>query len=810
MKLCLNQYGYFDILNTIELLKWEIMSKDNIKENSIVIKLSPIMSEWDYSKNDIDPREVSYGSTKKYWWRCDKNHSWKASPNSRTLKKNGKRNGCPICSGRQVIPGETDFGTKYPQYVPLWDEDKNEKAIFETSSTQGTVYLICNKGHEYSLNVTSIARRKDTNPICTVCSGSKIIEGVNDFATHYPDFVQYVDKEKKDPQEFFYGFKNEIPWKCDKGHKFNSKISIALKNGQFHCPYCENRILLKGYNDVLTVIGDRILEMWSHTNKKSPSETLYKEASSYYFICNSGHAFSSQVSQEEGIQCPYCLSGNSHKKSYVIPGVNDFSTTHPHLAKMISKNSPVQGNDVTYGSKRKIIITCDKGHEYSTTPKALSARRTEKCLVCQSENNNIFTVFPDLLDRIDLSKNSYDDVKYMTQWSKKSRIWLKCEMGHSWDISPGNIEKWGGCPYCSSQRVLAGFNDVATTQPEILKMWNYDKNDDLGLFPTDFSAHSKQKVWWICENNHEYESSIHNRSIGYGCPVCVKTLTTSKMEKELLEYISNILPGEEIIDNDRTILSGKELDIFIPDKKIAIEFNGIYWHNEDHVGKKYHYDKWKECKEKGVQLITIWEDEWEDKKDIVKDMLSHKLNVSHQETVYARNTVIKEISFVVSKEFLHGHHIQSGCNGSVYYGLYHDNDLIAVSVWSKNGDSLYLDRYATSCRIPGGMGKMLKYGKKYALKHGCNDIVTFADHCVSNGGIYEKLGFIKEKEIPADYKYVKDGKRYHKFGYRIQRFENDDSLLYYPGYTEKELADMNGLYRIWDAGKDRYVLNLEK
>ena len=103
------------------------------------------------------------------------------------------------------------------------------------------------------------------------------------------------------------------------------------------------------------------------------------------------------------------------------------------------------------------------------------------------------------------------------------------------------------------------------------------------------------------------------------------------------------------------------------------------------------------------------------------------------------------------------------------------------------------------------IGKMLKYIKEKVKEESFVEIVTFADHCVSNGNIYEKLGFIKDKDIEPDYFYFYKRKRRHKFGFRKKRFKNDPELLYKDNMTEKELADLNGIIRVYDCGKTRYV-----
>lgn len=212
-----------------------------------------------------------------------------------------------------------------------------------------------------------------------------------------------------------------------------------------------------------------------------------------------------------------------------------------------------------------------------------------------------------------------------------------------------------------------------------------------------------------------------------GCLECLGAgKTSSKGEKELYDYIVSIINGD-VLRGGRSVIAPKELDIYIPEKKIAIEFNGVYWHTLDKVNgdKNYHYDKWKMCADKGIQLITIWEDEWRDKQEIVKSMLAYKLGVNDGEKVYARNTQVVNVTTQVARDFLNDYHIQGFASGSVYYALVDKDDLskvYAVSVWRKTGNVLYLDRYATSCNVVGGLGKLLKYGELWAKDNDCDSI----------------------------------------------------------------------------------------
>lgn len=288
---------------------------------------------------------------------------------------------------------------------------------------------------------------------------------------------------------------------------------------------------------------------------------------------------------------------------------------------------------------------------------------------------------------------------------------------------------------------------------------------------------------------------------GYGCPFCSNAV--SKAEQKIVDFL--VKNGIQLIQSDRKILNGIELDIYVPEKKIAVEFNGVYWHSE--LFKKdtmYHHKKWLECKKQGIQLIQIWEDEWINNPEQIQSMLLHKLglNLSRKNCIYARQTNIVHVNTKEAKSFYDEFHIQGFASASCYYGLEQNGILCAVIALKKeSGNVLNIIRYATSKNVVGGFTKLLKYAEKTLDP---DAFITFSDHCVSDGGLYENSGFIIDRELPPDYRYVWRGERKHKFGYRISKFKNDPSLIWHAGMTEKELADLNGLYRIWDAGKTKW------
>lgn len=286
-----------------------------------------------------------------------------------------------------------------------------------------------------------------------------------------------------------------------------------------------------------------------------------------------------------------------------------------------------------------------------------------------------------------------------------------------------------------------------------------------------------------------------NRDKVFSCSV-------SEPEKELGDFVESL--GFEITHNSRSIIPPNELDIYVPDKDIAFEYNGLYWHSEARKGKSYHHDKYRACVERGIQLIQIWEDDWLPKnRSKTESLISHKLGVSSLPKIGARKCTVELVSKEESDEFFALHHSQGPPGiSSVRIGLRYCGDLVACMTFRRKGSEYTLSRFATSVIVQGGFSRLLRF---FESNYHFSQIVTFADLSVSNGDLYYKNGFILDKIIAPDYSYVVGKHREHKFNYRKERFERDPKLLFQPDISERKLADLNGLDRIYDAGKKRFI-----
>ncbi len=261
-----------------------------------------------------------------------------------------------------------------------------------------------------------------------------------------------------------------------------------------------------------------------------------------------------------------------------------------------------------------------------------------------------------------------------------------------------------------------------------------------------------KKYNWMCKQcNTIFTAHITDGALPL-CHKCYPRMSSgiSRMEQELFETIN----CKNKIQSNKTILNGKELDIYMPDNNLAIEFNGMYWHSESNgKGENYHLNKTMKCAEKGIQLIHIFESEWLEKKNIVLSIIHAKLNI-FSNRLYARECVVKEIDSQSKNLFLEENHLQGADDSSVYLGLFYNYELVSVMTFSNNKSSephqYVMNRFCSKInnQIIGGFSKMLSF----FIKHfNPTIIISYIDRRYSVGLVYEKNGFKKEKVLSPNF-----------------------------------------------------------
>lgn len=289
----------------------------------------------------------------------------------------------------------------------------------------------------------------------------------------------------------------------------------------------------------------------------------------------------------------------------------------------------------------------------------------------------------------------------------------------------------------------------------------------------------------------------------------------STLEQEMILFLNSI-GITEIISNSRSVLkSGRELDIFLPDYNFAIEMNGIYWHHEGipHINKHYHRQKFLECEQQNIQLFTVFSDDWEQKTNIVKNMIQYRLAKSAKR-LSARQLGVKQISSKETKDFLNNYHIQGYAPTSKCYALVDSNDCIqCVMTFSKPRSGIgknrkntwELVRYASAHSVRGGASKLLSHFIKSNPE--VSTVVSYSNNEYSQGKLYSTLGFHLESDLLPSYFYYSPTlhKRYHRYNFAKHKLveQGFDSSM-----TESEIQAQRGYLKVWDTGKRTWILSI--
>lgn len=541
-------------------------------------------------------------------------------------------------------------------------------------------------------------------------------------------------------------------------------------------------------------LNPEIAQEWHPTKNGTTllSDVKPKSNMKVWWLGVCGHEWDSKVySRVSHPKCPVCMFKR------VQPGANDLGTLAPELALEWSDRNDKKPTEVTPRTKKKAWWLGACGHEWE----APVFRRADGagCPFCVKHGAKALQGVTDLLTlRPDVaaewsSRNSKSPAE-VTVSSSYTAEW-ECREGHSWGATVYARTRGQGCPQCSGRKVTLGVNDLLTVAQDVAEEWSARNEKAV----QGVHSGSKCSAWWRCNAGHEWEAPVYARVRGTQCPKCGNK-GTSKAEQTLLEFVQGLTETRE---RDRKILGGRELDIVCDKEKVAIEFNGLYWHSEAQVSADLHLVKSVGAERAGYQLLHIWEDDWRDRRPIVERMIARKLGKSTEPRYNARSLEFREVSSGEARVFLEANHIQGFAGGSWRGGLYSEGRLVALTTFKNRANGEWeLVRFATSGVVRGGHSKILK---RFIESVNPERIVTFSDRGVSDGGLYSSQGFVRDGELKPDYSYLVGNSREHKFRYRKARFEKDDALKYQEGLTETELAQMNKLLRVYDAGKTRWV-----
>lgn len=320
------------------------------KYKSFAEEYPELLKEWDFDKNDINPNNITSNSHKIIHWKCKYNHIWSTKLTNRISGKSG----CPFCSGRYAITGQTDLATIYPYLLEEWDYDKNTLNPTEVSAySNKKAWWICKLGHSWQSIINSRTGKSKNG--CPYCSNNKTLKGFNDLETLYPELIKEWDFSQNNikPADVRKHSNKKVWWKCKIGHKWKTSISSRTFH-KTNCPYCSNNKAFAGYNDITTTHPQFLSEWDYEKNIIKPTEILSQSNKKIWWKCDKGHSYHTMMCNKTNKcgNCPYC-SGQK-----VLVGFNDLWTTHPELCEdLVNKDD---GYKYSKGSHKKIEWECKK------------------------------------------------------------------------------------------------------------------------------------------------------------------------------------------------------------------------------------------------------------------------------------------------------------------------------------------------------------------------------------------------------------------------------------------------------------------
>jgi predicted GNAT family N-acyltransferase len=353
------------------------------------------------------------------------------------------------------------------------------------------------------------------------------------------------------------------------------------------------------------------------------------------------------------------------------------------------------------------------------------------------------------------------------------------------------------------------------TEQEIINRLQIRSDDfDFQFNYEEYYSRQHQKIICICKKcDRKQEKTLQALERDSLCKYCYPFIM-SKEEIKIGDFIEYELGIKNVIRNDRSVIAPKELDIYLPDYNVAIEYNGIYWHSELNKEDRYfHYQKNQDCLQKGINLISIDEDHWRDQQDLIKSIIRHAVKKSPNRIPARKCVVEKTKNEQRVKDFFNTNHISGHANamqvfllttkdtGEIVSGL-----TLRKAFHKKYKECMEIGRFATKSNtsVPGAFTKLLKQAIEHVKKNHPEKLglISYCDLAFGNGNVYDKNGFVKEgrtksKEINFFYT---DGKiRYNRFDFRAQ-----------PGKSEKTVASEAGVYKIYGCGNSLYKLSIDE
>ena len=408
--------------------------------------------------------------------------------------------------------------------------------------------------------------------------GVKLIE--------YKNLVKEWDSTKNkdiDINSIAYASHKKVWWICkkDKSHKWTASISNRTTRNS-GCPYCSNQKIDKKNN--LKYFHPKLAKEWDpkkNLNLK-PEDVSSGSQKQYWWLCKKGHSWLASPNSRTrnhysnfkkkkilGTGCPYC----SNQK---VCEDNNLKFLYPKIAKQWhpTKNNQIKPKDIIAKSNKKYWWICKNGHTFQCT--AYEKIRRNGCYYCSGkrvcDDNSLKILYPKIANQWHPTKNGNLTPDKFTTGSSTRNFWWRCSYGHKWKATIySRAKRKTNCPYCSNRKI-SSTNSLKILFPKVAEEWHPTKNGN--LTPDKIVPGSNKKVWWLCQNNHEWKTNPISRTGDKlsGCPRCSKRISTFEIRllSELEQLFINVKPIFKFKNN--------EIDLYLPNQRIGIEYDGWYYH----------------------------------------------------------------------------------------------------------------------------------------------------------------------------------------------------------------------------------------
>lgn len=429
------------------------------------------------------------------------------------------------------------------------------------------------------------------------------------------------------------------------------------------------------------------------------------------------------------------------------------------------------------GSKTPVVVTCKIHGEFSTKPHNFS--KGTNCPKCARIEASLKTRKGTAYFVAKFREVHGDKYTYPERVDSINKIEITCTEHGVFLQNVHDHIRGHGCPRC--------FYDDTGTAFTYEEFWKKHGRD--GYIMKGFTKAVEPATITCLEHGLTYETTPHDFAVSPGgrCPQCANVSSPHRA-------VLNMFPNEAVEVNSRNIIKPYELDVYYPEHRLAVEVNGLYFHSTAKLESPiYHERKFRDCEEKGVQLIQIWDSEIRDKPGLVRSLIANKLGLT-TEKVYARSCDIKDIDNKTYREFLEQNHLEGGVDSSHRKALFHDGEIVAVMGLRQN----LLQRFCSriNLNVVGGFSRLLK-------AFDLTQVVTYSDNRYSDGSLYKNHGFEYGGKTSTRM-HVTDGTNlYSRWGFQRK------NLTTYPGYsddkTAEEILNENGLYYIYAPGTRKWI-----